>query len=89
MLTLAREQAISLSKQTIFKADFCQWIICYFCHTNEIFNYLFFRSCLYCETVCHTVTVLGKEDELRIVHKTLLKFFFDLVKGEVEFLTKR
>ncbi|KAF2985892.1 hypothetical protein EK904_011012 [Melospiza melodia maxima] len=47
------------------------------------------RSCLYCETVCHTVTVSGTEDELRIVHKTLLKFFFDLVKGEVEFLTKR
>ncbi|XP_014739046.1 PREDICTED: SMC5-SMC6 complex localization factor protein 1 isoform X1 [Sturnus vulgaris] len=46
------------------------------------------RSCLYCETVCHTVTVSGGEDELRIVHKTLLKFFFDLVKGEVEFLTK-
>uniref|UniRef100_A0A803VE40 SMC5-SMC6 complex localization factor 1 n=1 Tax=Ficedula albicollis TaxID=59894 RepID=A0A803VE40_FICAL len=47
------------------------------------------RSCLYCETVCHTVTVSGREDELRIVHKTLLKFFYDLVKGEVEFLTKR
>ncbi|XP_066037384.1 SMC5-SMC6 complex localization factor protein 1 isoform X2 [Chamaea fasciata] len=46
------------------------------------------RSCLYCGTVCHTVTVSGREDELRIVHKTLLKFFFDLVKGEVEFLTK-
>ncbi|XP_066424756.1 SMC5-SMC6 complex localization factor protein 1 [Molothrus aeneus] len=46
------------------------------------------RSCLYCETFCHTVTVSGTEDELRIVHKTLLKFFFDLVKGEVEFLTK-
>uniref|UniRef100_A0A8C3Q9B6 SMC5-SMC6 complex localization factor 1 n=1 Tax=Geospiza parvula TaxID=87175 RepID=A0A8C3Q9B6_GEOPR len=46
------------------------------------------RSCLYCETVCHTVTVSGTEDELRIVHKTLLKFFFDLIKGEVEFLTK-
>ncbi|XP_059729637.1 SMC5-SMC6 complex localization factor protein 1 isoform X2 [Haemorhous mexicanus] len=46
------------------------------------------RSCLYCETVCHTVTVSGREDELRIIHKTLLKFFFDLVKGEVEFLTK-
>ncbi|XP_021397218.2 SMC5-SMC6 complex localization factor protein 1 isoform X2 [Lonchura striata] len=46
------------------------------------------RSCLYCETVCHTVTVLETEDELRIVHKTLLKYFFDLVKGEVEFLTK-
>ncbi|XP_059348409.1 SMC5-SMC6 complex localization factor protein 1 isoform X1 [Ammospiza nelsoni] len=46
------------------------------------------RSCLYCETVCHTVTVSRTEDELRIVHKTLLKFFFDLVKGEVEFLTK-
>ncbi|KAL2294715.1 hypothetical protein Nmel_008458, partial [Mimus melanotis] len=46
------------------------------------------RSCLYCETVCHRVAVSGREDELRIVHKTLLKFFFDLVKGEVEFLTK-
>uniref|UniRef100_A0A8C3VBT0 SMC5-SMC6 complex localization factor 1 n=1 Tax=Catharus ustulatus TaxID=91951 RepID=A0A8C3VBT0_CATUS len=47
------------------------------------------RSCLYCETICHTVTVSGREDELRMVHKTLLKFFSDLVKGEVEFLTKR
>ncbi|XP_032940812.1 SMC5-SMC6 complex localization factor protein 1 isoform X3 [Catharus ustulatus] len=46
------------------------------------------RSCLYCETICHTVTVSGREDELRMVHKTLLKFFSDLVKGEVEFLTK-
>ncbi|XP_068858367.1 SMC5-SMC6 complex localization factor protein 1 isoform X2 [Aphelocoma coerulescens] len=48
------------------------------------------RSCLYCKTICHTVPVSlpGREDELRIVHKTLLKFFFDLVKGEVEFLTK-
>ncbi|XP_056369502.1 SMC5-SMC6 complex localization factor protein 1 isoform X2 [Oenanthe melanoleuca] len=47
------------------------------------------RSCLYCETFCHTVKVSGTEGELRVVHKTLLKFFCDLVKGEVEFLTKR
>ncbi|XP_066195405.1 SMC5-SMC6 complex localization factor protein 1 [Sylvia atricapilla] len=46
------------------------------------------RSCLYCKRACHTVTVSGKEDELRIVHKTLLKFVFDLLKDEVEFLTK-
>ncbi|XP_075382575.1 SMC5-SMC6 complex localization factor protein 1 isoform X2 [Mycteria americana] len=46
------------------------------------------RSCLYCKTICHAVPVSGREDEQRIVHKTLLKFFFDLVKAEVEFLTK-
>ncbi|XP_035166759.1 SMC5-SMC6 complex localization factor protein 1 isoform X2 [Oxyura jamaicensis] len=46
------------------------------------------RSCLYCKTICHAVPVSGKADEQRIVHKTLLKFFFDLVKAEVEFLTK-
>ncbi|NXV22789.1 SLF1 protein, partial [Cepphus grylle] len=47
------------------------------------------RSCLYCKTICHAVPVSGRGDEQRIVHKTLLKFFFDLVKAEVEFLTKR
>ncbi|KAM6363097.1 SMC5-SMC6 complex localization factor protein 1 [Pluvialis apricaria] len=46
------------------------------------------RSCLYCKTICHAVPVSGRDDEQRIVHKTLLKFFFDLVKAEVEFLTK-
>ncbi|XP_069737162.1 SMC5-SMC6 complex localization factor protein 1 isoform X2 [Phaenicophaeus curvirostris] len=46
------------------------------------------RSCLYCKTICHAVPVSGREDEQRIVHKMLLKFFFDLVKAEVEFLTK-
>ncbi|XP_042643539.1 SMC5-SMC6 complex localization factor protein 1 isoform X2 [Tyto alba] len=46
------------------------------------------RSCLYCKSICHAVPVSGKEDEQRIVHKTLLKFFFDLVKAEVQFLTK-
>ncbi|XP_035745208.1 SMC5-SMC6 complex localization factor protein 1 [Egretta garzetta] len=46
------------------------------------------RSCLYCETVCHAVPVSGGGDAQRIVHKTLLKFFLDLVKAEVEFLTK-
>ncbi|OPJ71547.1 ankyrin repeat domain-containing protein 32 [Patagioenas fasciata monilis] len=47
------------------------------------------RSCLYCKTICHAVTDSGREDEQRTVHKTLLKFYFDLVKAEVEFLTKR
>ncbi|KAF1463209.1 SMC5-SMC6 complex localization factor protein 1, partial [Spheniscus demersus] len=46
------------------------------------------RSCLYCKTICHAVPVSGRGDEQRVVHKTLLKFFFDLVKAEVEFLTK-
>ncbi|XP_053911182.1 SMC5-SMC6 complex localization factor protein 1 isoform X2 [Cuculus canorus] len=46
------------------------------------------RSCLYCKTICHAVPVSGRGDEQRIVHKMLLKFFFDLVKAEVEFLTK-
>ncbi|XP_021235392.1 SMC5-SMC6 complex localization factor protein 1 isoform X2 [Numida meleagris] len=46
------------------------------------------RSCLYCKNICHAVPVSGKADEQRTVHKTLLKFFFDLVKAEVEFLTK-
>ncbi|XP_052556538.1 SMC5-SMC6 complex localization factor protein 1 isoform X2 [Tympanuchus pallidicinctus] len=46
------------------------------------------RSCLHCKNICHAVPVLGKADEQRTVHKTLLKFFFDLVKAEVEFLTK-
>ncbi|XP_025950775.2 SMC5-SMC6 complex localization factor protein 1 isoform X2 [Dromaius novaehollandiae] len=45
------------------------------------------RSCLYCKTICHAVSVSEKVDEQRIVHKMLLKFFFDLVKAEVEFLT--
>ncbi|XP_071585953.1 SMC5-SMC6 complex localization factor protein 1 isoform X1 [Heliangelus exortis] len=44
------------------------------------------RSCLYCKATCHAVS--GREDEQKIVHKTLLKFFLDLVKAEVEFLTK-
>ncbi|NXN49426.1 SLF1 protein, partial [Rynchops niger] len=47
------------------------------------------RSCLYCKTICHAVPVSGRGDEQRIVHKTLLKFFFDLIKAEVEFLTER
>ncbi|XP_064499297.1 SMC5-SMC6 complex localization factor protein 1 isoform X1 [Pseudopipra pipra] len=46
------------------------------------------RSCLYCKTICHVEPVSGREDEQKIVHKTLLKFFFDLVKAEVEFLKK-
>ncbi|KAM6036183.1 SMC5-SMC6 complex localization factor protein 1 isoform 2-T4 [Theristicus caerulescens] len=46
------------------------------------------RSCLCCKTICHAVPVSGRGDEQRIVHKTLLKFFFDLVKAEVEFLIK-
>ncbi|XP_010081879.1 PREDICTED: ankyrin repeat domain-containing protein 32-like, partial [Pterocles gutturalis] len=46
------------------------------------------RSCLYCKTICHVVPVSRRGDEQRIVHKTLLKFFVDLVKAEVEFLTK-
>ncbi|PKU33266.1 hypothetical protein llap_16430 [Limosa lapponica baueri] len=46
------------------------------------------QSCLYCKTICHAVPVSGSGDEQRIVHKTLLKFFFDVVKAEVEFLTK-
>ncbi|XP_054665613.1 SMC5-SMC6 complex localization factor protein 1 isoform X1 [Grus americana] len=46
------------------------------------------RSCLYCKPICHAIPVPGREDEQRIVHRTLLKFFFDLVKAEVEFLTK-
>ncbi|XP_050769510.1 SMC5-SMC6 complex localization factor protein 1 isoform X1 [Gymnogyps californianus] len=46
------------------------------------------RSCLYCKTICHAVPVSERGDEQRIVHKTLLKFFFDLVRAEVEFLTK-
>ncbi|KAJ7422560.1 SMC5-SMC6 complex localization factor 1 [Pitangus sulphuratus] len=46
------------------------------------------RSCIYGKTVCHVKPVSGREDEQKIVHKTLLKFFFDLVKAEVEFLKK-
>ncbi|XP_071437750.1 SMC5-SMC6 complex localization factor protein 1 isoform X2 [Pithys albifrons albifrons] len=46
------------------------------------------RSCLYCKTICHAEPISGREDEQKIVHKTLLKFFFDLVKAEVEFLKK-
>ncbi|XP_030327301.1 SMC5-SMC6 complex localization factor protein 1 isoform X2 [Strigops habroptila] len=46
------------------------------------------RSCLYCKTICHAVPVSGGRDEQRIVHKRLLKFFFELVKSEVEYLTK-
>uniref|UniRef100_A0A8C2TR04 SMC5-SMC6 complex localization factor 1 n=1 Tax=Coturnix japonica TaxID=93934 RepID=A0A8C2TR04_COTJA len=46
------------------------------------------RSCLYYKNICHAVPVSGKADEQRTVHKMLLKFFFDLVKAEVKFLTK-
>ncbi|XP_010016977.1 PREDICTED: ankyrin repeat domain-containing protein 32-like, partial [Nestor notabilis] len=46
------------------------------------------RSCLYCKTICHAVPVSGGGGEQRIVHKRLLKFFFELVKSEVEYLTK-
>ncbi|NXN33880.1 SLF1 protein, partial [Nycticryphes semicollaris] len=45
-------------------------------------------SCLYCKTICHAVPVSGRGHEQRTVHKTLLKFFFDVVKAEVEFLTQ-
>lgn len=61
----------------------------HFCRTNVFCWCLFCRSCLHCKNICHAVPVLGKADEQRTVHKTLLKFFFDLVKAEVEFLTKR
>ncbi|NXQ97860.1 SLF1 protein, partial [Sagittarius serpentarius] len=46
------------------------------------------RSCLHYKTICHADPVSGRGDEQRIGHKRLLKFFFDLVKAEVEFLTK-
>ncbi|XP_054254261.1 SMC5-SMC6 complex localization factor protein 1 [Indicator indicator] len=45
------------------------------------------RSCLYCKPSCHEVPIPGREDEQRMVHKTFLKFFVDLIKAEVEFLT--
>uniref|UniRef100_A0A8V5H1Y2 SMC5-SMC6 complex localization factor protein 1 n=1 Tax=Melopsittacus undulatus TaxID=13146 RepID=A0A8V5H1Y2_MELUD len=47
------------------------------------------RSCLHCKAICHAVPVSGGGNEQRIVHKRLLKFFFELVKSEVEYLTKR
>ncbi|XP_006275656.2 SMC5-SMC6 complex localization factor protein 1 [Alligator mississippiensis] len=46
------------------------------------------RSCLYCENFCHGVSGSEKVNEERMVHKTLLKFFFNLVKAEVEALIK-
>ncbi|NWI21439.1 SLF1 protein, partial [Crypturellus soui] len=45
------------------------------------------RFCLFRKTICHAVSVSEKADEQRVVHKALLKFFLDLVKAEVEFLT--
>ncbi|XP_065406255.1 SMC5-SMC6 complex localization factor protein 1 isoform X4 [Chrysemys picta bellii] len=47
------------------------------------------RSCLYCKSFCHAVSVSEKISEQRVVHKTLLKFFFNLVKAEVQALTRR
>uniref|UniRef100_A0A452I445 BRCT domain-containing protein n=1 Tax=Gopherus agassizii TaxID=38772 RepID=A0A452I445_9SAUR len=47
------------------------------------------RSCLYCKSFCHAVSVSEKKNEQRVVHKTLLKFFFNLVKAEVQALTRR
>ncbi|OXB60194.1 hypothetical protein ASZ78_003587 [Callipepla squamata] len=46
------------------------------------------RSCLHCKSICHAVPVSGKADEQRTLHTKLLKFFFDIVKAEVEILTK-
>nr|XP_038025707.1 SMC5-SMC6 complex localization factor protein 1 isoform X2 [Anas platyrhynchos] len=66
--------------------DFLQCPIC----KNGTWSFveMLVRSCLYCKIICHAAPDSGKADEQRIVHKTLLKFFFDLVKAEVEFLTK-
>uniref|UniRef100_A0A8C8VKH5 SMC5-SMC6 complex localization factor 1 n=1 Tax=Pelusios castaneus TaxID=367368 RepID=A0A8C8VKH5_9SAUR len=47
------------------------------------------RSCLYCESFCHAVFVSENKSEQKMVYKTLLKFFFNLVKGEVQALTTR
>ncbi|XP_075788257.1 SMC5-SMC6 complex localization factor protein 1 [Pelodiscus sinensis] len=47
------------------------------------------RSCLYSKSFCHTVSVSEKISEQKVVHKTLLKFFFNLVKAEVQALTIR
>ncbi|OXB75712.1 UNVERIFIED_CONTAM: hypothetical protein H355_016229 [Colinus virginianus] len=46
------------------------------------------RSCLHCKSICHAAPVSGKADEQKTLHKKLLKFFFDIVKAEVEILTK-
>ncbi|KAI6058099.1 Ankyrin repeat domain-containing protein 32 [Aix galericulata] len=66
--------------------DFLQCPIC----KNGTWSFIemLVRSCLYCKIICHAAPDSGKADEQRIVHKTLLKFFCDLVKAEVEFLTK-
>ncbi|XP_067425023.1 SMC5-SMC6 complex localization factor protein 1 isoform X2 [Emydura macquarii macquarii] len=47
------------------------------------------RSCLYHKSFCHAVSVSEKISEQMVVHKTLLKFFFNLVKAEVQTLTTR
>ncbi|XP_048705243.1 SMC5-SMC6 complex localization factor protein 1 isoform X1 [Caretta caretta] len=47
------------------------------------------RSCLYCKGFCHAVSVSEKISEQRVVHKALLKFFFNLVNAEVQALTRR
>uniref|UniRef100_A0A6I8MXJ6 SMC5-SMC6 complex localization factor 1 n=1 Tax=Ornithorhynchus anatinus TaxID=9258 RepID=A0A6I8MXJ6_ORNAN len=45
------------------------------------------RSCLFNEIFCHSVpeTVM----EAKVLHKILLKFFFNLVKGEVQALSRK
>ncbi|XP_043370527.1 SMC5-SMC6 complex localization factor protein 1 isoform X3 [Dermochelys coriacea] len=47
------------------------------------------RSCLYCKMFCHAVSVSEKISEQKVVHKALLKFFFNLVNAEVQALTRR
>lgn len=85
---LLRSKALSqLSK--VKSAFFPNKSVYHFCYTNGFCWCLLCRSCLHCKNICHAVPVSGKADEQRTVHKTLLKFFFDLVKAEVEFLKKR
>ncbi|XP_074851421.1 SMC5-SMC6 complex localization factor protein 1 isoform X2 [Carettochelys insculpta] len=47
------------------------------------------RSCLYCKSFCHAISVSEKKSEQRMVHKALLKFFFNLLKAEVQALMGR
>lgn len=53
----------------------------------QIIGFMFFRSCLYNESFCHQISknIIGS----KVLHLTLLKFFFNLVESEVRHLSQK
>ncbi|EAW96029.1 ankyrin repeat domain 32, isoform CRA_d [Homo sapiens] len=52
----------------------------------QIFGFMFFRSCLFNESFCHQISEnIGS----KVLHLTLLKFFFNLIESEVQHLSQK